>query len=454
VIHNAMLRPNVLPLCLALLVAGGCTSPRDSTTPAQEPPTSSSSVETDQLAYGSMQELGVQFVKLSLALGVHDGDYVDAYNGPDEWRDEANRTQVSLADIVREAQRMGSAVKAIPGQKGINGLRQRFLAKQFSSLAARARIVSGEKLSFDEETMALYDATAPTHDKPYFENILTELDRVLPGTGGITERVAAFREDFVIKPELLNVVFKAAIKECRRLTLEFIELPANESFVVEYVSDKPWSGYNWFQGNARSLIQVNTEFPILVDRAVDLACHEGYPGHHVYNTLLEQNLLKDRGWMEFAVFPLFSPTGLIAEGSANYGIDMAFSNEERMQFERTVVFPLAQLDTSRVEEFYALSALLERLKYAGNFSARRYLDGEINAATAAQELERYSLMLPEKAVQRVKFIDKYRSYVINYNLGRDIVAKWVEQGSTNEATRWERFERLLSQPMLPSELTQ
>src|SRR5690606_403409 len=107
-----------------------------------------------------------------------------------------------------------------------------------------------------------------------------------------------------------------------------------ESFQVEYVTDKPWSGYNWFQGDAHSLIQVNTDLPIFIDRAVELGCHEGYPGHHVYNALLENELVRERGWMEYSVYPLFSPASLIAEGSANYGVKLAFPGDERLAFER------------------------------------------------------------------------------------------------------------------------
>ena len=94
--------------------------------------------------------------------------------------------------------------------------------------------------------------------------------------------------------------------------------------MVEYVTDKSWSGYNWYKGGFHSLIQVNTDLPIFIDRAIDLACHEGYPGHHVYNTLLEKHLVRDRGWIEFSVYPLFSPQSLIAEGTANFGIEVAF----------------------------------------------------------------------------------------------------------------------------------
>ena len=133
---------------------------------------------------------------------------------------------------------------------------------------------------------------------------------------------------------------------------QHISLPAGEQFTVEYVTNKSWSGYNWYQGGFRSLIQVNTDLPIYIDRAVDLACHEGYPGHHVYNALLEKHLVKDRGWIEFTVYPLFSPQSLIAEGTANFGIEVAFPGHERIEFERTVLFPAAGLDPARAAEYY------------------------------------------------------------------------------------------------------
>ena len=78
-------------------------------------------------------------------------------------------------------------------------------------------------------------------------------------------------------------VFQAAIRACRDRTRPVRRAAGGESFTVEYVTGKSWSGYNWYQGNYRSLIQVNTDLPIYIDRALDLACHEGYPGHHVYN---------------------------------------------------------------------------------------------------------------------------------------------------------------------------
>jgi hypothetical protein len=274
----------------------------------------------------------------------------------------------------------------------------------------------------------------------------------VPGDGSLAERVNGFQDRFVIPVDRVADVFAEAIAECRRRTLEYIDLPENESFRLESVTDKPWSGYNWYEGDAQSLIQLNTELPIFIHRAVDLGCHEGYPGHHTYNTLLERDLVDAKGWIEFTLYPLFSPQSLIAEGSGNYGVELAFPGNERIEFERRVLFPLAGLDAAHAERYYELQALLSQLNYAGNEAARDYLNGDIDRGSAAQWLVDYALSSPERARQRVDFFDTYRSYVINYNLGEDLVREYVERDASSPAERWQRFARLLSSPMQPSDL--
>jgi hypothetical protein len=316
-------------------------------------------------------------------------------------------------------------------------------------------MLRGERLRFDEESQALYGAVAPTYDEAHFRTLLDSLDGVLPGSGPIPQRLERYKRDFVIPPERLDTVFQAAIAEARRRTAAHVQLPADESFTLEYVTDKSWSGYNWYQGGNSSLIQINTDLPIFIDRAIDLGAHEGYPGHHVYNVLLEDNLVRARGWPEYSVYPLFSPQSLIAEGSANYGIDVAFPGEERLAFERDVLYPLAGIDPARAAEYARVRSLVDRLSYAGNEAARAYLNGDISGDSAAAWLNTYALMEPARAQQRVRFIDTYRSYVINYNYGRDMVGEYVQRrgGTVNQpARRWEVFGELLSTPRLPSDL--
>ncbi len=334
-------------------------------------------------------------------------------------------------------------------------LRRNSMLKQLVAVNAKIEILSGKKLSFDEESGRLYDAVAPSHSESHYKLLLVELGTLLPGSGEISARLEGYKQSFVIPKEKLDGVFKAAIAEGRRRTMKHIQLPSHESFTVEYVNNKPWSGYNWYKGNSFSVIQVNIDLPIFIDRAVDLACHEGYPGHHVYNLLMEKNLFREREWKEFCVYPLFSPQSLIAEGSANFGIDVALPGQERVAFERDVLFPIAGFDPQRAPEYYKIQDAKAKLDDAGNEAARNYLDGRWNASAAVDWLVTYALFSPERAAQRVKFIERYRSYVINYNLGQEMVRSFIEKRggrADNAELRWKIFEELLSEPHTPSDL--
>ncbi len=396
-----------------------------------------------------------RYVVLGLSLGRHDPNYVDAYYGPDSLRTAAERDSLTVQAIRASAEsliaELGDSVPEYADS--MVGLRHRYLRIQLWAMAARAGMLGGERLSFDQEAQALYDVVPPRHGVAHFDSLLARLDSMLPGGGPLAARYQRFRDRLMIPEEKVDTVFRTAIGACRCRTMAHLALPSTERFDLEYVKGTPWNAYNWYKGDYRSLIQVNLDFPIPLDRAVDLACHEGYPGHHVYNALLEQALVRGRGWVEMSMYPLFSPQSLIAEGSANFGIDMAFPPAERLAFERDSLFPLAGLDPSLAERNAAVREVVERLNYARNEAARGYLDGELDAAGVQAMMQRYWLSSPEAAAKTVRFIDTYRSYVINYNLGRDLVAGWVERaGGESEAARWAAFRALLSAPHLPRDL--
>src|ERR1700730_489878 len=331
----------------------------------------------------SVNEIAEAYVKLVLAMGQHDPDYVDAYYGPPEWKKQSE-TKKPLDAIALEATRLRDQLaKVSTATDEMERLRREYLTKQLSALQARVRILKGEHLKFDEESQALYDAVAPKFPESHFQEVLAKLEPKLPGEGPLLQRYENWRRAFVIPKDKLDTVFQLAIKACRERTLAHIKLPPAENFTVEYVTNKPWGGYNWYKGNYRSVIQVNTDLPIYIDRAIDLAAHEGYPGHHVYNALLEKNLMRDRGWVEFSVYPLYSPQSLVAEGTANFGRDVAFPTKaERMKFEKEVLFPAAGIDPKRADEYYAVQDLLKELSYAGNEAARRLINGEIDETQA------------------------------------------------------------------------
>jgi len=398
--------------------------------------------------------LAAEYLLLELSMGLHDGAHVDAYFGPEEIQADANSAALPLSEIENRASTMSTRLLnwSVDPADAMQTARIDNLVQRLKALNTRIAMSKGENLPFDDESRQLFGTAAPDHDAGHFVAILDEIDKLLEGEGDLSARVNRFRDQFVIPSNKVAAVFDAAIAECRRRTLLYIELPENESFELEYVNDKPWSGYNWYQGNSQSLIQINTDLPIFISRAVDLGCHEGYPGHHTFNALIEKNLVEDLGWTEFSLYPLFSPQSLIAEGSGNYGIELAFPGSERVEFEKEVLFPLAGLDPAQADRYYELLDLMSRLDYAGNEAARDYLNGVIDREQAVQWLVDYSLSSPERARQRTDFFDTYRSYVINYNLGKDMVREYIERDTEDQAARWQKFEHLLSSPMSPADL--
>ena len=401
----------------------------------------------------TIDTIAEHYVRLALATGRHDENYVDAYYGPAEWKTEAEKKKTPLPEIREQGQSLLKGLSQLESPADeMAQLRHEYLKQQIESLIAFVDLKSGKKFSFDEESRALYDAVSPHLPEEHFEKLLKQLDAALSGDGSILTRYDAFQKDFIIPREKVDTVFQLALAEARKRTLQHISLPPEENFTVEYVSNQPWSGYNWYKGNYHSVIQVNTDLPIYISRAVDLAGHEGYPGHHVYNVLLEQELLRKRKWIEFSIYPLYSSQSLIAEGSANYGVDILFTKEERLEWEQKVLFPAAGLDPSRAAEYYRISAIVNQLNYAGNEAARKFLDGEWNEEQAAQWLMKYGLYSKDRALKRLDFIRRYRSYVINYNLGEDLVKRYIESRADTPEQKWKELARLLGSPRLPSGL--
>lgn len=398
-----------------------------------------------------MNSIAEDYVRLVLELGRHDEDYVDAYYGPPEWAEQAQRAGRGVAEIRARAEQLAARLRQTPAPPAAAdaeaaAFRRNNLLGQLEALGARARMLGGERASFDAESLALYGAAAPALPEGRFDEVLEQLAAALPGAGTLAERYDAFHDRFVVPRERFDAVYRAAIDGCRKRTLAHIDLPADESFEVEYVTGKPWSAYNWYKGGHRSVIQVNVDEPIHIDRAIELACHEGYPGHHVYNVLAERYLVEGRGWVEFSIYPLYSPQSLIAEGSAEYGIELAFPGDERLAFERDTLFPLAGLDPALAERQDRVRRLVERLGYAGIYAARRYLDGEIDAAATTDWLVDHALLARPLAERKLRFFDSYRSYIINYDVGRDEARARVEAAAGTGAGRdrqWREFVRLL-----------
>ena len=270
----------------ALMIA---CSPANTSAPADSP-------QLKEAEY-SLDQAGEDFVKMALRMGLVDKDYVDAYSGPKAWWEDIKESEVNPDDLAKDIEKLRSRIDRL---EGINATRSRNLKKLLRAMAVRLDVVTGKAVSFDKEVSDIYDVKPPRYNLVEFDAVLAELDALIPGKGATADRVNAFRNQFAIPKDKLRPVFDRAIAECRARTQKYFDLPETEKFRMEFVNNKSWSGYNYYQGNFESLIQINTDFPITIDRAVDLGCHEGYPGHHVWNLLLSVNWSADAAGLNIA----------------------------------------------------------------------------------------------------------------------------------------------------------
>ena len=403
-----------------------------------------------------LNRLAERYVKAVLALGEHDANYVDAYYGPPSWRAAVQATPASLAEIAADADQQILQLDGMLMDRApmLERLRHTDLRRQLQALAAHARQLKGQKLRFNDEAELLYGVKPPQLSDDELRVRLDALEqRLPPGGGTLAQRYNVYMDRYQIPVEKLEAVMQAAIEEARARTRARIELPADERFELALVSDKSWSAYNWYQGGYHSRIEINTDLPVTVTRAIELAVHEGYPGHHVYNVQLEHALVRGRGWQEYSVYPLYTPQSLIAEGSADYAIALAFPLESRIAFVRETLFPLAGFDPEEAERYVEISEAADVIGAATIEAARRYLDGAVTAEATVKWMQEYALASEARARQRVKFFDDYRAYIFNYSLGEQLVGRYIESEAGDEPERrWQVFSELISSPRLPASL--
>ena len=403
----------------------------------------------------SLDAIAREYVLLSLTIGEKEEGYIDAYYGPAELqaKAKADASKQNLDQLAARTDALVKRVAALPKiDDAMDARRAAFLSAQLVAAKTRLLMMKGNKLSFADESMGLFGVTPEIKPLASYDPIIAKIDRLVPGSGPLADRVTEFQDRFNVPSARLRPVFDAAIAECKRRTAEHIALPKDESFTLEFVKGKSWGAYNYYKGNAHSLIQVNIDLPIRFSRAIDLGCHEGYPGHHVLNALLEEKLTKGRKWIEFSVYPLYSPQSLLAEGSASYGIDLAFSGDDQLAFETRTLYPLAGLPDLEASKYLELAKAMRDLGGARFTIAREYLEGRIDRAGAVALTQEYLLQSKERAEKSLDFTDQYRSYVINYGLGQDMVRAYIEKAGPDPKARWARMEKILSEPTLPADL--
>ena len=447
-----MLRSIALALAAATILSGCATSqtaPRSGATDV-----AAIDVRRAPASAQALNDIAATYLRLTLEIGTHEDGYIDAYYGPPELKtaaEAAPRDKPTLLAATRDLTvKLNATARRLSDP--LDRRRAAFLRAQLRAAETRLQMMQGTRFAFADEAERLFGVRPQLKPLASYDRHLAAVEALVPGDGPLATRVEAYLDAFTIPKDRLQKVFDVAIARCRGRSLAHIPMPEGESFRLEFVTGKSWSGYNYYQGAYHSLIQVNTDLPIRLSRALDLGCHEGYPGHHLLNMKLEEKLVKERGWTEFSVYPLYSPQSLIAEGTANYGIDLAFPEASKAETERDVLMPLAEIAVPSDDRYWQLLKAIEALGGARLTIAQQYLDGVIDRPTAVAFTQKYLLVSQKRAEQSVSFTDQYRSYVINYGLGEAMVRAHVERGKPNRDEMWRRMAKLVSEPTLPADL--
>ncbi len=393
--------------------------------------------------------LSMAYIRLALHIEQHVPGFIDAYFGPPEWKAQVEAEgRAAPAELRRQAEALLQEMNAIAK---LDALRREWLTKQIHAMIATLRRLQGETLTFEDELRLMYDIQPAWAAEYEFEEALRIISDLLPGSQPLVERLEAWDKQFELPPEKILPLAARCRDEAQRRTKHLYRLPEGEETSLQIVQNQPWSAYNWYLGNYRSRIDINTDLPVRANTMLQLMTHECYPGHHTEHAIKEQRLYHQQGYAEACVQLINAPECVISEGIADLAWEMIFTEQELKTWLRDELYPLAGIDPTLVTRDRAIGHARRKLRtVSGNAAFMLHRDGA-NEESVVNYIRRYRASTEKQARQTFKVISSplFRSYIFNYYYGRELLGHYVEAGD-----RVVRFQTLLEQPLTPSRVEQ
>jgi hypothetical protein len=405
------------------------------------------SVHVSESLARTQDDIGTAYVRLALAIEQHQPGYIDGFFGPAAWKTRAEMEgKLSLTELSSRALTLARSIKRLAAESQ----RTRYLAKQVAAMQTTLRILAGESVPYLDEVEQVYDISPERVDETVLEEARRALESLLPGDGSLNERLRERRRRFQVGNEAAAELFEIASVETRRRTRRLFSLPEDEAVEIRFVGDKPWSAYNWYLGNGRSLVEINSDSPFQANGIVGLMTHEAYPGHHTEHAIKEHGIYKGLGWPEASVLLINAPECVVSEGIATTADEVIFVEGEVERWQRAELYPRAGVhDDLSPDEVDQLRKAQRALTGASdNAALMLHVDGRPVEAVIAYLL-RYSGRTRQEAERSIRFLTEplSRSYTFTYSVGRALLGKIFRQHD-----RIEVFRRLLSEPLTPADL--
>ncbi|MCH9766503.1 MAG: DUF885 domain-containing protein [Actinomycetia bacterium] len=390
------------------------------------------------------------FVREYLLLGLRfdrvEQGYVDSFTGdPALKRVVQSEPQPEPADLARQAERLLGELPA-----GLDQARADFIGAHLRALACAGRKFAGERVGFIDEVHSYFDVRIAKGDCDRYREAHTRLDAALGGSGSLRERMQAYRASEEIPPARLEEcihAFSSALRDRVRTTFP---LPASETIDYEVVTDKPWSGFNYYLGDYRSTVAVNADLKQQMSHLPRLVAHESYPGHHTEHCRKEAGLVEGRGQAEQTIFLVNTPQCLMAEGLADLALYAAVGPDWGSWAAEIYADLGLRFDGERAQMVSEATAALADVRQD---AALMLHDEHRDAEDVVEFLKRWLLINDDRGRQTLRFLSSplWRAYTSTYVEGYRLLRGWLDARPAGVSLT-ERFGTLLDEPLIPSSL--
>jgi hypothetical protein len=393
-------------------------------------------------------DVPLEYVRLGLRFDRLEPGFVDAYTG-----DPRVRAQVA-DEPAPTSQRLRDSARALLAELDVAGLpadRAAHLRAQLTGLECTARKMSGEPVGFVDEVRAYFQVDVSLGDPAEYAAAHAELERLLPGSGTLAERYAVHRRREECPPDRLEVAVHALSSALRDRVRGQYGLPDVETVRYEVVTDKPWSGFNYYEGDYRSRVAINADLPHRLGQLPHLVAHESYPGHHTEHCRKERGLVDRGNRLEHTVFLVNTPECLMAEGLADLGVEVAVGAGWGPWAAEVLGDLGLRFDGELAERVAAAAAPLNRVRQdAAILLHDRHADRDVVVA----HLQRWGLVSHDRAVQQLRFLTDplWRAYISTYVEGHELLSRWLAARPADQSVA-DRFLRLLDEPLTPAGVT-
>lgn len=386
-----------------------------------------------------------RYLELGLRLGRHVDGLVDAYYGPAEPRRRVDAEPLRPpAALVADAERLLADLDGGAEAAALDAGRRRWLRAQVVGLHTTARRLAGEPIPYADEVERCYGVRPAPVPEDRFAEAHRRLDEALPGDGPLAERFIDWRETHAVPPERLEAAVRSLAEDLRERTRRLFGLPDGEQVRWELVADRPWSGFNYYEGGLRSRVAINTDLPVLSISLAHLVAHEAYPGHHTEHTRKEVGLVRRRRWLEETIFLVGTPQCLLAEGLADLGLEVLLGPRPEPVVEAHLRPLGIRYDTEVIAAVAEATEVLGAVR--GNAAWLLHAEGR-DVDEVIAYLERWALLPRARAAKAVAFLTDptWRAYISCYAEGLPLCRRFVDGDPA-------RFERLLREQLVPADL--